>query len=73
MNNIEQMIAAAQNNAAQAATTQQETQVTQQAVGQDYQQANTAQAETTQQPIAVSSPSLRDLLPSFSQHKRRFG
>ena len=29
MNNIEQMIAAAQNNAAQAATAQQETQVTQ--------------------------------------------
>ena len=28
MNNIEQMIAAAQNNAAQAATAQQETQVT---------------------------------------------
>ena len=49
MNNIEQMIAAAQNNAAQAATAQQETQVTQQAVGQDYQQANTVQADTTQQ------------------------
>ncbi|GFD77253.1 hypothetical protein KUL118_01150 [Tenacibaculum sp. KUL118] len=49
MNNIEQMIAAAQNNAAQAATAQQESQVTQQAVGQDYQQANTVQADTTQQ------------------------
>ena len=49
MNNIEQMIAAAQNNAAQAATAQQETQVPQQAVGQDYQQANTVQADTTQQ------------------------
>ena len=49
MNNIEQMIAAAQNNAAQAATAQQETQVTQQAVGRDYQQANTVQADTTQQ------------------------
>jgi hypothetical protein len=49
MNNIEQMIAAAQNNAAQATTTQQETQVTQQAAGQDFQQANTVQADTTQQ------------------------
>ena len=43
------MIAAAQNNAAQATTTQQETQVTQQAAGQDFQQANTVQADTTQQ------------------------
>ncbi|GFD70998.1 hypothetical protein KUL113_04180 [Tenacibaculum sp. KUL113] len=49
MNNIEQMIAAAQNNAAQATTAQQETQVTQQAAGQDFQQANTVQANTTQQ------------------------
>ena len=49
MNNIEQLIATAQNNASQAATAKQETQVTQQAVGQDYQQANTVQADTTQQ------------------------
>lgn len=52
MNNIEQMIANAQNNATQATqeTTQQETQVTQQAAGQDFQQNNqAAQAQTAQQ------------------------
>lgn len=50
MNNIEQMIANAQNNATQATTTQQETQVTQQAAGQDFQQNNQAtQAQTAQQ------------------------
>lgn len=51
MNNIEQMIANAQNNATQATqeNTTQQTQVTQQAAGQDYQQANTVQADTTQQ------------------------
>jgi len=69
MNNIEQMIAAAQNNAAQAATTQQETQVTQQAVGQDYQQANTAQAETTQQQAtqAQANPQVVNQTETYTQ------
>lgn len=69
MNNIEQMIAAAQNNAAQAATAQQETQVTQQAVGQDYQQANTAQAETTQQQAtqAQANPQVVNQTETYTQ------